>query len=59
MAGSGIIGGVSPTESVRQFEEVAMTAPRENAMPFSCVDDHSMDQYVEKIRAAINKATGR
>jgi triacylglycerol lipase len=35
-----------------------MSGPRTYAMPFPWVDDHSMDRYVEKIRAAIDKAAG-
>lgn len=37
----------------------AMSGPRDYAMPFPWVDDHNMERYVQKIRAAIDKAAGR
>lgn len=37
----------------------ATSGPHDYAIPFPWVDDHSMERYVEKIRAAIDKAAGR
>ena len=36
----------------------ATSGPHDYAIPFPWVDDHSMERYVEKIRAAIDKAAG-
>ena len=42
----------------RHLRPWAANGPREYSIPFPWVDDHSMDRYIGKIRAAIDKASG-
>ena len=42
----------------RHLSRRALGSCLEFSMPVPQLDDHSMDRYVEKIRAAIDKASG-
>ncbi len=42
----------------RHLRPWVANGPREYSMPFPWVDDHSMERYIEKIRASIDKASG-